>query len=593
MIQYKSPPLDELKRLIQVSRGSEPPDLVLRGCQLVSVHTREIYPADISISGARIAQVRPEIQSRGRTELDCRGLYALPGFIEPHMHVESTSLAPSEFARAVVPLGTTTVFLDPHEIGNVFGLRGVRELMSSARGLPLRVFLQVPSRVPSAPGLETTGGELDFQALKEMADWPETVSLGELDPSKVLPLPDEYLQRIVYYQHRNKIVNGHTGGLTGDDLNAYVAAGIFDDHNPTNPDELIERLRFGMTPLMVETTDRRMLRDLLKAVTERGLDTRHLCYDIDDKDVGAIVDEGFLDYNIKVALQAGIDPIRAVEMATLNPATHFGMDKFIGSLTPHRLADIVLVEEIGQFPPRYVLFEGQPVGQDGKMVIDLPSYDYPEWYKRSVALHPSFSMDRLRLNAATGRKQVTATVIVVSDQAVYNSGLVTELSVVDGEVQPDPERDILKLCAIERYGKNGNVAVAFVKGFGLKRGAIGSSVAHDHHNLMVVGCSDAEIMLAAQRLEEMNGGWVAVEGQEEIASMPMPLGGLMSDHPFEVAAAQRAELTEATQEHMGCALREPFPVLSFVGLPTVPEFGLSDMGLIDVAEKKLVNVVMS
>jgi adenine deaminase len=335
-----------------------------------------------------------------------------------------------------------------------------------------------------------------------------------------------------------------------------------------------------------------MLADLLKAVTERGLDTRHLCYDIDDKDVGAIVDEGFLDHSVRVALQAGIDPIRAIEMATLNPATHFGMDKFIGSLTPHRFADVVLVEEIGAFPPRHVLFEGRLVGEDGQMIVDVPSYDYPAWYTRSITLHPSFGPDKLRLPIAGAATEVTARVIVVSDEAVYNRGMVTSLAVVDGEVRADPERDILKLCVIERYGKNGNVAVAFVKGFGLKRGAIGSSVAHDHHNLMVVGCSDEEIMAAARWLERMHGGWVAVNGQEEIAAMPLSLGGLMSDQPFEVAAAQRAELTRATAQELGCILKEPFPVLSFVGLPTVPELGLSDMGLIDVAEKKLVDIVL-
>lgn len=585
--------LQELKTLIQVARGREQPDLVLRGCNLVNVHTREIYPADISVSGERIAQVRPEIEIRGNQELDCVGLYAIPGFIEPHMHIESTSLSPSEFARAVVPLGTTSVFLDPHEIGNVFGLRGVRELMSSTKGLPLRIFLQVPARVPSAPGLETTGGELDFDALREMAEWPETVSLGEIDPSKILPLPDEYLRRVVYYQQKGKMINGHTGGLTGDDLNAYVAAGIFDDHNPTNPDELIERLRFGMTPFMVETTDRRLLRNLLRAVTERGLDTRHLCYDIDDKDVGAIVDEGFLDYNIKVALEAGIDPIRAVEMATLNPATYFGMEKFIGSVAPGRFADIVLVEEIGHFPPRFVIFDGQLVGEDGQLIIDLPEYEYPEWYRRSVTLHPSFGPDSLRLEIENARERVSVRVIAVSNESVYNKGIVAELPVVDREVQHDPERDILKLCAIERYGKNGNVSVAFVKGFTLRRGAIGSSVAHDHHNLMIVGYSDEEIMLAARKLEEMNGGWVAVQGSEELARMPLELGGLMSDRPFEVAAAQRTAVTRAAREQLGCTLNEPFPVLSFVGLPTVPQFGLSDMGLIDVATGKLVDVVMS
>lgn len=576
---------EEIKTLVETGLGRRPCDRKLRNVRLVNVCSGEIYPTDIYIQGRRIVSIDPEARLEANEVIDCGGQYALPGLIDSHMHFESTMLSPEALANLVVPKGTTTLCADLMEIANVAGEEGLRAMLTCLERLPCRMLIEVSSRVPTAPGLETTGAELDAEAVGRILSWPESVALGEMDPSKILLVKDEYLQKIQTTLAQRKIANGHAIGRMGQELNVYAGAGLSDDHECVEPEELLARLRLGMRVLIREGSTERNLDALVKGVLEAGLSCENLCFCTDDKHAIEILREGHINYNINRAIQVGLDPMRAIQIATVNAARHFRVEDEIGSITPGRLADILLSPSLEDIQPSTVLFEGRVVSENGTMREPCQVQSYPDWIKDTVHLKKPVTADTFRIPAQ--KERVRVNLIELIDRQIINRWTTAELDGESGVLRPAPERDIAKLAVVERYGKTGGVGLGFVRGFTLRRGAMAYSMSHDHHNIVVIGCNDADMALAVNTVAELHGGLaVALEGQV-LDSMALPIGGLMSEDTAEAVMAQLDQMNLAAAR-TGCTLPAPFMTLSFISLPTVPELGITDLGLVDVNAHRLI-----
>lgn len=584
--------IEAKKHLIRVARGDVAPDLVLKNCKLVNVITSEIYPSDISIAGRRIAGLATDIDPQCAPVLDCGGMYAVPGFADGHTHIESSLVAPAQLARVIVPRGTTTIFMDPHEVAAVLGMRGVRAFMDAVQSLPFRAYLQVPSRVPQAPNLESTGGELNINHLREILKWPETASLGEIDVTKVTGLQEEFLRRIAMYQSSGRIVNGCSAGVQGSDLNAYIAVGIADDHGCATPEEVINRLRLGMTTIQIrQSTSSKDLLRLLKVIDEYGLSSRRLSFCDDDKVIKDILEHGHMDENVRLAISAGLDPIEAIQMATINCAEHFHLEYEFGAIAAGRFADILLLEELDAFPPRYVLFEGNVVARDGVLLEAPPIHSYPSWFRASVCFPKSLSEEFLQRDLRISGSVAAARVIHTRDGDLRNKVVIEEVPVRGGYAIADPDAGINYLVVVNRYGTGDYATTTFVRGFDLRMGALASSIAHDHHNIVAIGASLKDIIFALRQVERRQGAQVAVRDGEVIAELPLPLAGLMRDAPYDEVITCTEALGRAAHD-LGCNRNDPFMDMGFITLPTVPEVGVTDRGVVDALKQQFLTVLI-
>jgi adenine deaminase len=575
----------ERKDLIEAALGYQPLDLIIHNVRLVNVYTGLVEPASVGIRHGRVVTL--DAQDFQATEtFNGGGRYAMPGFIDTHVHIDSTLVIPENLAELIVPGGTTSLFIDPMEMANVGGFEGLKALVHSMDSLPYRILIEVSSRVPTAPGLETTGGELGLDEVKTILTWEECLSLGELDPSKVLGLRDEYLAKIQAAHALNKIANGHAAGLKGHQLSAYACGGLADDHEAVDYDEALARLRVGLAILVRDGSTERNLEPILTGVVRDRLDTRHLMFCTDDKHPDDILKEGQIDYLVNRAIGLGIPPVQAIQMATLNAAVHFRCDHLLGSLSPGRWADVVLADSLDRIAPSHVFFKGRLVAQDGKLIARPPSAQYPDWVHHTVVVQRGKQAEDFQLRA----DGPTATVRVIElypDQIINRIGQAT-LPVVDGFVVVDPGQDVLKLAVVERHGKNGNIGIAFVRGFSLQRGALASSVAHDHHNIIVVGTNDTDMAVCVRAIEAMQGGLVVAADGELLGQLALPVGGLMSEQPVNDVIATLEQMTAITHQ-LGCTLPAPFMTLSFISLPTVPELGLTDQGLVSVRDHAIIS----
>lgn len=583
---------EEIKYTVESGLGKHPCSMRIENVQLVNTFSGEIYPTNIHIQGKRIVSIDPEVHLVAETVIDAHGQFALPGLTDSHMHFETTMLTPEALCSVVVPQGTTTLCADLMEIANVAGEAGFKAMLAGMENLPCRLVLEVSSRVPTAPGLETTGAILDAEAVSKIMDWDASISLGELDPSKILFVKDEYIHKIADTLARRKIVNGHAIGRMGQELNVYASAGISDDHECVTIDELMARLRLGLKVLVREGSTERNLDDLIRGAIQTKAPLEHLCFCTDDKHPDEIYIEGHINYNVRRAIELGLSPIDAVKIATLNAAKHFRLEDEIGSITPGRLADIVIVPDIYQVKPSMVLFEGKVVAENGTLTHEVPVPEYPSWILDTVHLKKPITAESFQVNAMDNTCEVDATVIDLIPTQIINKRLSCRLPVKDGLVQIDKENDILKLAVVERYGKTGGVGLGFVKGFELPRGALAFSTSHDHHNIVVVGASDDDMAIAVNDLATLHGGVTAVLDGKVLAHMSLPIGGLMSTLPAAQVAEQLKIVNRAAAE-MGYPHSAPFMTLSFISLPTVPELGLTDLGLIDVEKHCLIPVIQN
>ncbi len=578
---------EEIKNTIETGLGMHVCDLKIENVKLVNVFSGEVYPTNIYIKNKRIVSIDPSADLEAKKVLDGNGQYALPGLIDAHMHFESTMLSPEALASVVVPQGTTTMCADLMEIANVAGEEGLRAMLQSMNRLPYRMLIEVSSRVPTAPGLETTGAVLGAEEVANIMEWEESVSLGELDPSKILFVKDEYIKKVADTLAKRKLVNGHAIGRLGQELNVYASSGISDDHECVNTNEMIERLKVGMKVFIREGSSERNVDELIRGVIEHQLDTSNLMFCTDDKHAREIQVEGHINYNVSRAIDLGLDPMKAIQIATVNSAKHFRMEDEIGSITPGRLADIILVEDWREVKPTVVIFEGNVVAENGNLLEECKVEEYPEWLKHTVILKNPITAESF---AVPSKKQDGSTKIHLIDlipRQIINHHVLEEMQVKNGKIQVNIEKDILKLAVVERYGKNGNVGVGFVRGFELKKGALAYSMSHDHHNIVVVGTNDEDMALAVNEVARLNGGLsVACDGKI-LNSMELPIGGLMSEKPAEEVMAQ-LDILNADAKALGCGMDAPFMSLSFISLPTVPDLGLTDLGLVDVLEHKLI-----
>jgi adenine deaminase len=578
--------LSLLKKVIHTALGEYPSDLLLKNCNLVNVFTGEIFKTNISIVSGRIASVS-NIEYPSKETLECDGYYAVPGLIDAHVHLDSTLLTPTQLAKIILPHGTTTVLIDPMEIANVLGLKGVKLLLEEAWKTPLKTYVQISSRVPTAPGLEITGATLGLKEVMKILEWESTIALGELDQSKVIPPKDEYINKVIAAKKLNKIRVGHAAGLSGKELNAYIAAGFCDDHECVNAQEALERLRLGMKIAIREGSSERNLEELIKVVTEHKIDSSNLFFCVDDKHPNDIIQEGHMDYNVRKAIKLGLDPIKAIQMATINCAKHFRIDDKVGSITPGRMADIVLIKDLKEFKPEIVIANGEIVAKNGKFLKDLPKFKWPKWSMNTIKLRRKLKPSDFVLKSEKQVQRVR--VIQIIEDRIINKEAYADLIVKNNEVQIDLEKDILKIACIERHKRTGRIALAFVKGFNLKEGAIASSIAYNHHNIIVVGTNDLDMAVAVNSIAEMHGGIVVVKQRKVLGKLELPIAGLISALDAEIAI-ERLENLNNYVKMLGCKLKAPFMTLSFISSPIFPDLGLTDKGLIDVKNHRIIKV---
>jgi len=568
----------ELCSQISAARAQDEAELVLRGGRLINVFSGELEVADVAISEGVVVGVGPGYS--GREEVDVSGCYLCPGLIDAHMHLESSQVTVPEFARAVVPHGTTAVVLDPHEIANVHGLAGVQYLLDSRRGVPMSVFMMAPSCVP-ATSMETAGAELTAQDLAPLWDEPGVIGLGEMmNFPGVLWCDPEVMAKLAEARRRGLIIDGHCPGLTGTDLNAYIAAGIDSDHEATQAEEAAEKLRRGMYVVMREASSARNLADLVPLVTPAN--SRRCCFGTDDRHPGDLLSEGHVDHLVRRAIELGLEPVTAVQMATLNAAERFGLDRQgYGAIAPGWRADILVLTNMKMFHVKHIYHAGRLVAEDGAMLADLPAA--PAYLPPSMNINwDGFS--GLAVAAPAGGK---IRVIEAVDGQIVTGQSIAAARLQDGLAVADPDRDLLKLAVIERHRATGNIGLGFVRGFGLKRGALAGSVAHDSHNLIAVGANDEDMLRAVREIEKAGGGQIAVADGEVLAMLALPIAGLMSDRPLS-AVHEAAEALAAAARELGCGLTAPFMTLSFLALPVIPALKLTDKGLVDVEQFEIV-----
>ena len=558
---------------LAAARGDVIADLVLRGGRLVNVISGEIYRSDIVVHDRHVVALGSGYA--GRHEADLAGKYVTPGLIDAHVHIESSLVTPPEFARAVLPHGVTTVITDPHEIANVLGLAGIRYMLERAKHNPLSMFVMASSCVP-ATDMETSGARLEAEDLARLLEHPWVLGLAELMNYPGVALGDEgMLDKIKLFSQR--ALDGHAPDMTGPMLNAYVAAGVQSEHECTSVAEALEKLRLGLTIFIREGTTTRNLEPLLPLITPENHGA--ICFCTDDRIPADLLDQGSIDYMLRVAIAGGIDPLHAIRMGSYNTARHFGLRKY-GAVTPGRYADLLVVDDLRDFMPRQVYRGGQLVAQDGQMLLERRT-------AKALPLGKSVNLAAdaldLRLPARGERMRVIGT---VKDQVVTEH-LIETARIVDGYAESDVERDLLKFAMLERHTGSGRLGLAFIKGFGLRRGAIAGSVAHDHHNLAVIGVDDRSMKTAVSAILDMGGGLAVADGGRVLARLPLPVAGLLSEAPIE-AAREAYDGMIAAARGLGSQLSDPFMVMSFMGLEVIPKLKLTDLGLVDVEAFKLV-----
>ena len=568
-----------MSNIINVARGLEKADLVIKNANIVNVLSEEIHKGDIAICDGMIAGIGENYS--GEKEIDINGAYVTPSFIDGHVHLESTMMLPKEFAKTVLPAGTTTVIIDPHEISNVLGLHGISFMHEAVKDLPMNVYTMLPSCVPATP-FETSGFDLNSYDLSLLIDKPWVLGIAEMmNFPGVLNHDKNVMAKLELAKSRGKRIDGHAPYLSGKDLCGYIASGVKSDHECTTPEEAIEKLRLGVYVMIREGTAAKDLDALIPVL--KTSNTRKCIFVTDDRHPADLKEH--INGMVRRAVEAGVDPIKAVQVASLNTAEYFGL-KDLGAIAPGYKADLLVLPDLKTFKPDIVLKDGQVVAQDGKLAVKIPEND-------AIATRNSvnvrwITMDDFKIpTEGDGIKKVRA-LEVIPHQLITKS-VMSDVKVVDGNAVSNVDTDTLKICVIERHRATGNIGKGFVKGFNLKCGAIASTVAHDSHNMIVIGTNDFDMYTAAVALIKCQGGKVVVKDGKIISQLPLPIAGLMSDKEFDFVVEKCDELNKAAHS-IGCKLEDPFMTMGFLSLPVIPELKITDKGVFDTNKFDFVNI---
>ncbi|MFC1592637.1 adenine deaminase [Candidatus Omnitrophota bacterium] len=565
----------ELAQLIAVAKGERPADLILTNAKVVNTFTGEIEPGNVAICRGMVAGVGDYHQAE--EVVDLAGKYLAPGLINGHVHIESSMLDVGQYARAVVPRGTLALVTDLHEIANVSGLDGLRYVLKNAHRLPLELFLMAPSCVP-ATHLETAGASIGPENIRRILRWPGCIGLGEvMNFPGVLGADAGVLAKISLAI--GKIIDGHAPGVGGKNLAAYIAAGAHSDHESVSLDEARDKLRQGMFVMIREGSSEKNLDALLPLVTDKTY--KRCFFVVDDRSCADLLRDGDIDAVVRKAIRRGLDPVRAIQMATINTAEYFRLDR-LGAVAPGYLANLIVLKNLSGLEVNMVFYRGHLVAREGQPLF--PSYQSGSRRVRGTVNVKPFAIEALRLTAS-GETQMV--IEVVPGQIITRKKL-EKVRVVDGVVTHDTNRDILKLAVVERHKATGNIGLGLVTGFGLKRGALASSIAHDSHNIIAVGTNDEDIFTAIKEIERCQGGLVVAADGKVLASLSLPIAGLLSDEPLEIVVGKLEKLEQLAKD-LGTTLPSPFAALSFLALPVIPELRLTDLGLVDVNEFRLVS----
>jgi adenine deaminase len=583
-------------QLVDVAMGRAPADVLVSKGRWVNVHSGEVIAGtDVAIKAGRFAAVGTDLgYTRGAatTVIDAAGRYLVPGLCDGHMHVESGMITVTEFVRAVLPHGTTSMFIDPHEIANVLGLPGVRLMHDEAAAMPTNVFVQMPSCVPAAPGLENAGASIGVDDVIEAMGWPNIIGLGEMMNFPGVAANDaKMLGEIAATQRAGKTVGGHYAALDlGRPFHGYVAAGPADDHEGTRTEDAIARVRQGMRAMLRLGSAWYDVAPQIKAITEHRLDPRNFILCTDDRFATTLMTEGHIDHAVRYAIAHGLPPITALQMVTINTATHFGLERELGSITPGRRADLILSSDLASLPIETVVAHGEVWAEGGTLVKDIAPYAYPDFARNTIKVGRRIVPADFKIAAPDGKNAVLAKVIGIIENKTNTRALERTLRVEDGLVPGDRAQDVAQVAVVERHKGTGRVVNGFVSGFGYTADcAVAATVAHDSHHMIVVGTNRDDMAMAANRLQEVGGGFIVVSKGVELALVELPIAGMMSDERAEVVA-RKAEAVRLAMVQCGCTLNNALIQHMFVALPVIPELRLTDMGLVDVTKFELVSL---
>ena len=586
------------RTLVDVAMGRRPADLVIRGGKWVSVQSGEIIPhTDIAIADGHIAYVGSDAShaiAKTTKVIDANGRFLVPGLLDAHMHVESGMVTVTEFVRAVSVRGTTGMFIDPHEIANVFGLKGVKLMVDEAQKQPIHVWVQMPSCVPSSPGFETPGASIGPLDVAEAMQWKGIIGLGEMMNFPGVANGDKNLLDEMSATHAaGKTIGGHYASPDlGLPFHGYVAGGAEDDHEGTRFEDAVARVRQGMKVMLRYGSAWHDVAIGVKAITEKKMDSRRFILCTDDSHAATLVEDGHMDRVLRHAISEGLNPMTAIQMMTINSAEHFGLTKEMGMIAPGRWADVLLVDDLMHFKADVVIAKGQVIAENGKLQVTLPVVKHPKWAKKSVHLKRTLKAEdfSLRTRADNG-SEIDAHVIGVIENQAPTRHLKVKVNAENGEVHTDVIRDLAKIALVERHRGTGGVTVGLVSGFGLnKKCAIGSTVVHDSHHMIVVGTDEECMALAANELAKAGGGQVVVKDGKVIGQVDLQIAGLMSTEHADVVAKKAATVLNGFFE-CGCKLNNPNMQLSLLGLVVIPELRISDKGLVDVTNLDFISVL--
>lgn len=577
------PTTAELQRLRKVAAGLEDPDVIVRGGLVLSPGTEEWLERDILIAGRHIAALTPwDHVASGTSEVDARGAWVAPGFIDAHLHVEYTNLTPGQLARVSVPRGTTTVLTDPNAAANVWGPEGMDYLLTTRT--PFHIFQQVSPTTPASTSLERGGAIIPEQTVLDRLHDDVTATLGEGNPFDLGEVSTARYREALIAGRR---ITGHTAAQTHESLWSYLAAGVGDDHNSATVDEALERTRLGAMITVMGSSLADNTVPLFADLDAIAPALRHMCFCADDKHALDLSTEGHIDHHVRQSIRFGVDPVLAYRMATAQPAHYYRLDQVVGLLAPSRLADLQIIPDLADVRPSTVMVAGSVVARNGTASFEVDD-DVPEWTRDSIRLPETLGADLLRVSADGPRARVRAMEMY---NGYFKRAFDTELAVEGGSVQCDTDTDVLKIAVIDRHHAEPLAGVGFVRGFGLRRGAIGISMNCPNMNIAVVGADDASMLRAVEETRAMGGGFVTVDGDEVLARVELPVGGMMSDAPFEETAAALAHAHAVTAE-LGCPIPSPYIILSFVGLYVVPDLGVTERGLVDTRTQQFVDVLL-